>query len=285
MCLFLGGKALMPEKINQLISNRFAENIVDNNIELANDFHRLQLQHRSYRKFKNKPITEDILKLLFACALSAPSKSDLQQVSIIHLDSNESRDFIHAALPSMPWINTAPIFLLFCGDGHRIQSICEMHKTNFAHDPLDAFLNTASDTAMVLQNFILAAEALNLGCCPISAVREIAEELSEFCELPDCVYPLAGLCLGYPDDNPDVSARLPMSITLHKNTYNAKNLQKSIKDYDKRRQQKNPYKQQRQTVRYGTSSSYGWSTDKARQTSNTERLSFRHHIRKHGFKL
>ena len=73
----------------------------------------------------------------------------------------------------MPWIKSAPVFLLFCGDSYRIRTVCKMHKTTFAHDPLDAFLNTATDTAMVLQNFIIAAEAAGLGCCPISAVRRI----------------------------------------------------------------------------------------------------------------
>ena len=55
-----------------------------------------------------------------------------------------------------------------------------MHNTTFAHDPLDAFFNTVTDTAMVLQNFIIAAEAAGLGCCPISAVREFTEQVAKF---------------------------------------------------------------------------------------------------------
>ena len=81
----------------------------------------------------------------------------------------------------MPWIKTAPVFLLFRGDNHRIQMVCEMHKTTFAHYPLDA-LNTATDTAMVLQNFIIAAEAAGLGCCPVSAVREVTKQVAKFCQ-------------------------------------------------------------------------------------------------------
>ena len=122
----------------------------------------------------------------------------------------------------MPWIKTAPVFLLFCGDNHRIQMVCEMHKTTFAHYPLDAFLNTATDTAMVLQNFIIAAEAAGLGCS-VSAVREVTKQVAT-CQMPDGVYPLAGLCLGYPDEVPDISIRLPMSTTLHKDTYNQQSL-------------------------------------------------------------
>jgi len=275
----------MPQTLSELVSRRFAENIELDPLKSVSDTHILQLQHRSCRQFRKTPVPEETLKLLFACSLSAPSKSDLQQVSIIHLQSRDSRNFIHSVLPSMPWIKTAPVFLLFCGDSHRIKTVCEMHNTTFAHDPLDAFLNTATDTAMVLQNFIIAAEAAGLGCCPISAVREFTEQVAEFCQMPDGVYPLAGLCLGYPEGAQDISVRLPMSASLHKDTYNEKNLRANIKDYDKRREEISPYESQRQIDLYGLSDSYGWSCDKARQTSHTERLSFKSYIRKHGFRI
>mgnify|MGYP001268368349 CR=1 FL=1 len=275
----------MPQTLSELLSIRFGERVALAQEQAFSDTHILQLQHRSCRRFLKTPVPEETLRFLLACSLSAPSKSDLQQVSIIHLASRDSRNFIHSILPFMSWIKTAPVFLLFCGDSHRIQTVCEMHNTTFAHDPLDAFLNTATDTAMVLQNFIIAAEAAGLGCCPISAVREFTEQLAKFCQMPDGVYPVAGLCLGYPDEVPDVSIRLPMSVTLHKDVYNNKSLKLGIKDYDKRRKEINPYKSQRQINLYGTADSYGWSSDKARQTSKTERLGFKTYIRKHGFKI
>ena len=275
----------MPQTLSDLVLRRFGEQIELDREQPFSDTHILQLQHRSCRRFLETPVPEKTLRFLFACSLSAPSKSDLQQVSIIHLESKDSRDFIHSVLPSMPWINTAPVFLLFCGDSHRIQTVCEMHNTTFAHDPLDAFFNTATDTAMVLQNFIIAAEAAGLGCCPISAVREFTDQVAEFCHMPDGVYPLAGLCLGYPEGVQDISVRLPMSASLHKDTYNEKNLRANIKDYDKRREEISPYESQRQIDLYGLSDSYGWSSDKARQTSKKERLSFKSYIRKHGFRI
>ena len=275
----------MPQTLSDLVSRRFGEQIELDPDQPFSDTHILQLQHRSCRSFLQTPVPEKTLRFLFACSLSAPSKSDLQQVSIIHLESKDSRDFIHSVLPSMPWINTAPVFLLFCGDSRRIQTVCEMHNTTFAHDPLDAFFNTATDTAMVLQNFIIAAEAAGLGCCPISAVREFTDQVAEFCQMPHGVYPLAGLCLGYPEGAQDISVRLPMSASLHKDTYNEKNLRANIKDYDKRREAISPYESQRQIDLYGLSDSYGWSSDKARQTSKKERLSFTSYIRKHGFRI
>ena len=136
-------------KISDLIRERFAE---PNNIgkdRLPIGTHATQLEHRSHRRFKNTPITEETLQLLYACALSAPSKSDLQQTAIIHLEEPVARDFIQRSIPSMPWISSAPVFLLFCGDSRRIRDICEFHNTNFAHDPVDALVNAVADTAIV----------------------------------------------------------------------------------------------------------------------------------------
>lgn len=247
--------------------------------------HHLQLAHRSHRQFKSTPVSDATLQLLFSCAMSAPSKSDLQQTSIIHLESPASRAFIAANIPSMPWISTAPVFLLFCGDSRRARRVCKMRGTDFGHDPLDAFLNAASDTAMVLQNFIIAAEAKGLGCCPVSAVREITSSLADFTNLPSGVFPLAGLCLGYADDAPAVSVRLPLAATIHKDSYNDSALETIITDYDRRRGLVNGYKIQRHVDAFGMAEDYGWSTDKARQISRTDRLAFTQHVKKHGFDM
>ena len=278
----------MRQSLSDLIATRFAcepQSDAQNDVGPADHTHHLQLAHRSHRRFKSTPVSDMTLQLLFSCAMSAPSKSDLQQTSIIHLESPAARAFIAAEIPSMPWISSAPVFLLFCGDSRRARRVCEMRGTDFAHDPLDAFLNAASDTAMVLQNFIIAAEAKGLGCCPVSAVREITPSLADFTNLPSGVFPLAGLCLGYTDDTPAVSVRLPLTATIHKNSYDDSALEAVITDYDRRRGQVNSYKSQRQIDVFGTAENYGWSTDKARQISVTDRLSFTQYVKTNGFDI
>lgn len=271
--------------IADLISDRFAEPSDIGMDRLSIGTHATQLNHRSHRYFKADPVAAETLELLFACALSAPSKSDLQQTAIIHLEDATSREFIQRTIPSMPWINSAPVFLLFCGDSRRIRDICQLHNTTFNHDPLDALVNAVADSAIVLQNFIIAAEAEGLGCCPISAVREVTKSLAEFCKLPDGVFPFNGLCLGYPEDNPDTSVRLPVRVMVHKNSYQSSGLATEIADYDQRRRERNPYEKQRQVEKFGRTDNYCWSIDKARQTSNMDRLSFCDHVRKHGFNV
>ena len=273
----------MTDTFNDLIEKRFGERLAHDHNAPAAGIHKQQLEHRSRRRYKPDAVSDDTLELLLACALSAPAKSDLQQVAIINLAHSDQRNRVTDLIPSMPWIKQAPVFLLFCGDARRIERLCDYRGTSFAHEPLDAFLNAAADAAIVMQNFIVATEGAGLGCCPISAVREVTEEIADIVQLPERVFPFAGLCVGYPADAPWISQRLPLRLTVHTDTYNDGNLVDEIDAYDARRGEANPISKQRDTETYGTKDVYGWSDDKARQTSHTDRLSFCRYIKKSGF--
>ncbi len=275
----------MSETLKDLIDRRFATEQDIGRERLPTPMQSLLLGHRSRRRYKPDPISDEIMSTLFACALSAPAKSDLQQVSIIRFTDPAKREAITDLMPGMPWIKEAPEFLLFCGDGRRVRRICEIRGTDFAHDPLDAFVNAAADAAIVMQTFIIAAEAEGLGCCPISGVREVNDEVVALAELPDEVFPFAGLCLGTPADDPWISARLPMSLTVHENNYDDSSFEADIRDYDARRAKVNPHKRQRGVDKWGEAPDYGWSTDKARQTASKDRLSFCRYILNHGYPI
>ena len=275
----------MPNTLKDLITARFAEDLNIGADRAATGTHALQLGHRVRRRYKPDPIPAETLDVLFACALSAPAKSDLQQVAIINFVDPARRAAVTDLIPSMPWIKQAPVFLLFCGDSRRIRRVCELRGKTFAHDPLDALVNAAADAAIVMQNFIVAAAAEGLGCCPISAVREVTEEIAALAELPDGVFPFAGLCVGHPADDPWISVRLPMRLTVHTDGYSDSALAPEIASYDARRGIANPIGKQRDPARFGEVADYGWSEDKARQTADTDRLSFTRYVKQHGFNI
>src|ERR1700753_2642931 len=170
------------------------------------------LKHRPHRRYTDTPISEDLMQQVLAAGLSAPAKSDLQQVAIIRVENAGIRQAIAELLPSMPWVAQAARFMVICGDSRRIRRICALRGIPFANDHLDAFLNAASDAAMVLQNLIRAASAAGLGACPISVIRNHAARIAELLGLPDPVFPLAGLCLGWPSREGFVSMRLPTAL-------------------------------------------------------------------------
>jgi nitroreductase len=247
----------------------------------------LLLSHRTQRRYKPDPVPDDVLEVALAAALSAPSKSDLQQVGIVLVKDRARQATIGGWLPDMPWIVQAPRFMVFCGDNRRIRRVSELRGRPFPNDTLDMFMNAAVDAGLVLQAFITAAEALGLGCCPISVVRNHVEKLAALLELPPGVFPVAGLCVGYPLQAGFISLRLPPTITVHTDRYDDRDLPAQLAAYDTRREARHvtPRESQRYVERFGYTEPYGWSEDKARQYSTPERHNFGPFIRRHGFEL
>lgn len=241
--------------------------------------------HRSIRRYRPDPVSPELLRLLFACALSAPTKSDLQQADIIHVADSEKRRRIVANIPDMAWILDAPVFLVFCGNNRRIRHIGEWRGKPFANEHLDHFMNAAVDAGIVMMNFIRAAEAAGLGACPISAIRNAAEANSRELGLPEGVFPVAGLCVGYPAVAGHISPRLPLEVTVHTDCYDETRLQEQVDAYDQRRHANHPYGKQRRVASFGEAEFYGWSEDKARQYAEPERADFGAYIRRQGFSL
>ena len=243
--------------------------------------------HRSHREFTADPVPPAWTETLLACALSAPSKSDLQQVSIVRVEDDVKRAAVAALVPTLEWLPGAPLLLIFCGDSRRIRRICALRERPFGNDHLDAMFNASVDTALVMMNFIRVARAAGLGCCPISMVRDRSTELSELLELPDGVFPVAGMAAGFPAQAVAISPRLPMSLSVHTDRYDDSGLEEAVNDYDRRRAAVQPIakEKQRDTKRFGVQEKYGWSEDKARQVSRPQRADFGRYLREHGFRL
>ncbi len=193
------------------------------------------LEHSSHRRYEERPVDPELLKLLFACAFSAPSKSDLQQADVVHIADRAKVQAIADLIPDMPWIAKAPVFLVFCGNNRRIRQIGEWRGKPFVNDHLDHFMNAAVDAAIVMTTFIRAAEAVGLGTCPISAVRNHPDAVHGLLGLPDHVFPVAGLCVGYPADAARITPRLPLEATVHADRYDESRLAEHIAAYDQRR--------------------------------------------------
>jgi FMN reductase [NAD(P)H] len=132
---------------------------------------------------------------------------------------------------------------------------------------------------------ILCAESAGLGVCPISVIRNEVDTVAAVLGLPDLVFPVAGLCLGYPAGEGHVSLRLPRSVTTHLDSYDDRKLGPDIDDYDRRRNALHaiPREQQRSNAEFGEATFYGWSEDKARQAAKAEGAAFPPYLRAHGF--
>jgi len=241
--------------------------------------------HRVHRRYLARDIEPRLLRLLCACALSAPSKSDLQQADILVIRDKRKINAIADLLTEMPWVREAPVFLVFLANGRRLPKISEMRGKPFPNDHLDLLFNAAVDAAIVMTTFLRAAEAVGLGCCPISVIRDHAATVSEMLALPEKVIPVAGMCLGWPAEESGITSRLSLDTTVHEERFKDGDLAAKIDAYDRRRAARRPFRNQRDMERFGRSDFYGWSEDKARQYAVPLRADFGAFVRAKGFRL
>ena len=245
------------------------------------------LSRASVRKFSKKPITKEILTLLLASAQSAPSKSNLQQYSILVIQDTSIKTEISNLIGNTKWALTAPVFLLFLADIRRNIKISSDRGYKHKNNNVDTFMNGVIDAALSMQSMVIASEAMGLGVCPISMIRNIIEEVKLICKLPKGVFPIAGLAVGWPDEKAPVSLRLPQDIVTHVDTYKEDNLSQKINEYDERVFKIAPISEekQRHVDLYGIAEKGTWSENISRQLSVPERENFKKWLKDHGINL
>ena len=245
------------------------------------------LDRRVVRRYTDQSVPDSLLDGLLAAAQSAPAKSDLQQYSVVVMRDAPRIKQIADWIGTMEWIATAPVFLVWCGDMRRGRRLCELHDMPHANNNLDTFLNTAVDCSLAMAQFMVAAEAVGLGTCPISYVRSHIERVSPLLGLPSGVYPVAGLTVGWPVFRRPVSMRLPPSIVVHRERYDDGALERDAAAYDERRREREPIApgSLKNNDVYPPREGVGWSENVARQLSVPERFGFAAYLRTKGFDL
>jgi len=276
----------MPDHLSSIresLNRRFGETpAVDDNLAGLDALARIA-GRRVHRRYTDRAVEPELLRLLCACALSAPSKSDLQQADIVIANAAD-QSAIAGLIPDQPFIRTAPAFLVFLANGRRLPEISKLRGKPFPNDHLDQFFNAAVDAGIALATFIAAADAVGLGTCPISVIRDHSARVSDMLKLPQRIIPVAGMCVGWPSEAGHVSPRLSLSSTVHDGKYDEGDLAARIDAYDKRRAAIHPYKP-RDPGRWGEVPFYGWSEDKARQYGVPQRADFGAFVRARGFTL
>lgn len=174
---------------------------------------------------------EDIDSIIRSAQM-APSSNNGQHASIISITDKEIKAKIAELCGGQPWINQAPVFLIFASDFYRAKLAAEKNGVDFVvTENLDSIMVGCLDVGLAMSNAIGAAESLGLGTVPIGAVRAEPSEIVKLLDLPEYVFPICGLALGYPDEESAIKPRLPMDAIYHKEVYN-KDLMGSIDKYD-----------------------------------------------------
>jgi nitroreductase len=250
--------------------------------------------HRSIRKFMPDSIREDLLARIINSARQAPTTSNLQAYSIIVVKDPDKKKALAHIAGDQPWVESCPVFLVICPDLYRLKQVCQMRNYEINDKYIEDFIVAVVDAALVAENILVAAEAVGLGVCIIGGIRRGPDEVCNLLRLPERVFPLMGICLGYPDQGGIVKPRLPEEVVVFQEEYGIPNTEELIDRYDNQLKALSLYDGPRRKMpspdgRTTPDDNYGWSENSARRVASLDPKVLRSHMKafltKQGFKL
>lgn len=189
--------------------------------------------HRSIRSYLDKDIPQDILNEILESIHSMPSSINGQQISVIVVKDKEKKSKIAELTGGQVWIDKAPVFLVFVADFYKTHLASEKNGiSQVIHESSEGTMVGTFDSGLAMGAAIIAAESFDLGIVPIGGIRREPEEMIELLNLPKYTFPVAGLCIGYPENKSKQKPRLPKEAFIHFDSYNVDNVEKSIDKYD-----------------------------------------------------
>lgn len=176
-------------------------------------------RRKSIRKYSNKEVSEALLDTLLEQAERTPTMGNLQLYSVIVTRDDAMKQQLAPAHFNQPMVTGAPVVLTFCADFHRTSLWAAQRNATPGYDNLLSFLNAATDTLLYCQTFCNLAEEQGLGTCFLGTTVYQPMTIIDLLKLPELVFPVATITLGWPDEDPAQSDRLPIKSILHKETY------------------------------------------------------------------
>ncbi|ASN06200.1 oxygen-insensitive NADPH nitroreductase [Virgibacillus necropolis] len=189
--------------------------------------------HRSIRRFLNKEVPQLIINDLIEHAKWAPSSHNVQSYSIICIRNKHTKEKLAELCGNQVYVKQCPVFFVFIMDFYRHAYLCKKHKFDFEVQETENLLIGAIDTALVAENFLLAARSYGLGGVMIGGIRNEAEEVAKLLKLPKWTLPIVGMCIGYPDQHPRQKPRLVTPAVYHEEYYRLEDLESNLDKYEK----------------------------------------------------
>ncbi|NOZ35712.1 MAG: NADPH-dependent oxidoreductase [Chlorobi bacterium] len=177
------------------------------------------LNHRSIRKYKEDEIPKETLNVILDAGIRASNTGNMQAYSIIVTQDEEMKNKLLPLHFNQEAVKQAPLILTFCADLNRFSKWCKLRNAKPAYDNFLWFYTASIDAVITAQNCALAAEAEGLGICYMGTTNYTAEKIIDVLKLPKGVIPVTTLTVGYPDETPYLTDRLPAKAVVHYETY------------------------------------------------------------------
>lgn len=189
--------------------------------------------HRSIRHYLPTPVDEATVDAIIASAQSAPTSSHKQAYSVVRVTDPDARRRLAVVADDQEWVELAPLFLVWCADLYRVRAAVAAAGEPVAYDNIEEFMVAVIDTSLAAAHAYVAAQSLGLGGVMIGGLRDDPVAVTEILGLPELVAPLYGMCLGYPDEDPELKPRLPRDLVLHEGRYDRAAIHAGIAGYDR----------------------------------------------------
>ncbi|MCI5912773.1 MAG: nitroreductase family protein [Prevotella sp.] len=176
-------------------------------------------ERKTIRKYAAKDVSDDLLNALLEEAERTQTMGNLQLYSVVVTRSAEMKAKLAPAHFNQPMVEGAPVVLTFCADFRRTTIWAENRNATPGYDNFLSFMNAATDALLYCQTFCNIAEEQGLGACFLGTTVYMPHMIIDTLKLPKLVMPVATITLGWPDENPPQSDRLPLKAILHEETY------------------------------------------------------------------
>lgn len=177
------------------------------------------LNHRSVRKFKSDAIDQQVLTRILEAGSRASNTGNMQTYSMVVSTKKEIREKLWDVHFKQNMVLQAPVIITFCADFNRFSKWCEQREATPGYDNFLSFYNASIDALLASQNVALAAEVNGLGICYLGTTTYNADKLVNILNLPSLVVPVTTLVVGYPEEMPGLTDRLPLDAVVRYETY------------------------------------------------------------------
>lgn len=176
-------------------------------------------KHVSIRSFKSKSIEKNLLESILYSGTRASTTGNMQLYSIVVTEKQENKDLMAPFHFNQPIAKEAPILLTFVADFNRFSRWCKASNAEPGYNNLLSFMTAAIDALLVAQNVCIAAENQGLGICYLGTTTYNAKEIIKALNLPALTFPITTVALGYPDQVPELTDRIPLEGIIHNEKY------------------------------------------------------------------
>ncbi len=176
-------------------------------------------QHVSIRKFSNQKIESKLIEDIIYSGTKASTTGNMQLYSIVINEEEEQKNKLIPLHFNQSVAKNAPVLLTFIADFNRFSKWCEQNNAVPGYYNFLSFFTAAIDALLVAQNVCVAAENAGLGICYLGTTIYNAKEIIQEFQLPKLTFPVTTVALGYPDESPELTDRIPLEGIIHREKY------------------------------------------------------------------